>query len=142
MRDLANRLIAHETRESMPSGAKPPAAFPGCEKLRRPLAALLGNCGFRVLLSRALALATAEIPRLRAVRVKADGSLEGLAELHAQLDPGELHEGGVVLLAQLLGLLVTFIGEKLTLSLMSKVWTGMSLDDLNLGKGDNNEENQ
>ena len=50
------------------------------------------------------------------MHVKADGSLEGVEEHHAQLDPDELFEGRVVLLAQLLGLLVAFIGENLTLA--------------------------
>ena len=68
--------------------------------------------GFRELLSCALPRAQAEIPWLGAVHVKADGTLEGLEELNAKRNPDELFEGGVVLVAQLLGLLVAFIGEK------------------------------
>ena len=82
----------------------------------------MGEGGFRALLARALALAAAEVPWLRAVQVKADGTLAGWEELPAQLDPDEYLEGRVVLLAQLLGLLVAFIGEKLTLRLMREVW--------------------
>ena len=100
----------------------------------------MGNAGFRALLSRALALANAEVPWLRAVQVKADGSLEGLEELHAQLDPDEIFEGRVVLLAQLLGLLVAFIGENLTLRLVREVWPKLSLNDLDFGKGGKNEK--
>ena len=100
----------------------------------------MGNGGFRALLSRALALANAEVPWLRAVQVKADGSLEGLEELHAQLDPDEFFEGRVVLLAQLLGLLVAFIGENLTLRLVREVWPKVPLDDLDFGNGGKNEK--
>ena len=38
------------------------AVFLVCEKLRPHLAMLMGNAGFRALLSRALALAKAEVP--------------------------------------------------------------------------------
>ena len=111
MRSFAKRLMAYETSGNKSSETTNPAAFHVCEKLRPQLATLMGNGGFRALLSRALALATAEVPWLRAVHVKADGTLEGLEELHAQLDSAEFFEGRVVLLAQLLGLLVAFIGE-------------------------------
>ena len=67
------------------------------------------------------------------MHVKADGSLEGLDELGAQVDPDEIFEGCVVLLAQLLGLLVAFIGENLTLRLVREVWPKLSLNDLDLG---------
>ena len=132
MRDFAERLIAYET--------KPPAVFLVGEKLRPHLATLMGNVGFRALLSRALALANAEVPWLGAVHVNADGSFEGLDKLGAQVDPDEIFEGCVVLLAQLLGLLVAFIGEDLTLRLVREVWPKLSLNDLDLGTGDNNEK--
>jgi nicotinic acid phosphoribosyltransferase len=129
MRDFSERLIAHATRGNKSSKTETPAIFLVVEKLRPNLATLLGKLGFRALLSRALALTTSEIAWLRAVHVKADGSLEGLHELEAQLDPEEIAEGTVVLLAQLLGLLVLFIGESLTLRLVRDVWPKLSLDD-------------
>ena len=140
MRDFAERLIAYETRGNKASGTKTPAAFHVSEKLRPHLAALMGNTGFRSLLSRSLALANAEVPWLRAVHVKADASLEGLEALEAQVAPGEIFEGGVVLLAHLLGLLVVFIGENLTLQLAREIWPKLSLNDLDFGKGDKNEK--
>ena len=140
MRVFAGRLIAYETRGNKSSETETPAACLVGEKLRPHLAALMGNVGFRALLSRALALANAEVPWLRAVRVKADGSFEGLDELGAHVDLDEIFEGRVVLLAQLLGLLVAFIGEDLTLRLVREVWPKLSLNDLNFGKGDNDEK--
>ena len=136
MRDFAERLIAYETR----GDTKAPAAFLVSEKLRPHLASLMGKVGFRELLSRALALADSEVPWLRAVHVKADGSFEGLDELGAQVGRDEIFEGRVVLLAQLLGLLVTFIGEDLTLRLVREVWPKLSLNTLDFGKGDKNEK--
>jgi len=140
MRDFAERLIAYQTRENKSSETKTPAAFHVFEKLRPHLAAVMGYTGFRALLSRALALANAEVPWLRAVLVKSDGSLEGLDELEAQVDPEGIFEGRVVLLARLLGLLVAFVGENLTLWLVREVWPKLSLNDLDLGIGDKNEK--
>jgi hypothetical protein len=140
LRDFAERLIAYETRGSKSSETKAPAAFLVSERLRPHLARLMGKVGFRELLSRALVLANAEVPWLRAVRVKADGSFEGLDELGAQVGPDEIFEGRVVLLAQLLGLLVTFIGEELTLRLVREVWPKLSLNNFDFGKGDKNEK--
>ena len=140
MRDFAERLIAYETTGNKSSGAKTPAGFPVCEKLRPHLATLMGNTGFRALLSRALARARSEVPSLRAVQVKADGSLAGLDKLEVQADPVELARGSVVLVAQLLGLLVAFIGETLMLRIVCDVWPKMSLDDFGFGGGDKNEK--
>jgi len=132
MRHFAERLIVFETKDDKSSTTTTSAAFPVPEKLRPHLAALMGNGGFRALLSRALALAGAEVPWLRAAQVKEDGSLEGLEELRAHLKPVEFLEGRVVLLAQLLGLLLAFIGENLTLRLVREVWPKVPLNDLSL----------
>src|SRR5688572_19377724 len=88
MRDFARRLIAYETRGKKSAANRTPAAFP-VEKLRPHLATLVGNAGYRALLSRALALAGTEVPWLRSVRVNAAGSLEGLEEPYARLGPDE-----------------------------------------------------
>ena len=133
MRDFAKRLIAYEARGNKSfETKKTPAAFHVCEKLRVHLSTFMGNAGFRALLARSLALASAEVAWLRAMHVKADGSLEGLDELEAQVDPNEIAEGCVVLLAQLLGLLVAFIGEDLTLRLVREVWPQLSLNNLDI----------
>jgi hypothetical protein len=127
------RLIVHEARGNKPSVAKAAADFSTCEKMRPHLATLVGNGGYHALLSRALALAQTEVPWLRAVRVKAEGTLEGVEQHHAQLGPDKFFEGKVVLFAQLLGLLVAFIGENLTLRLLCEVWPNVKLDGLEFG---------
>jgi hypothetical protein len=138
MRDIAERLIAYETEGNRLSRTRTPAGFPVCEKLRPHLGTLMGSIGFNALLSRALARAEAEVPSLRTVQVKADGSLAGIDKLEAQADPEELAKGSVVLVAQLLGLLVAFIGENLTLRIVCDVWPNLALNDLNwLGRAEN-----
>jgi hypothetical protein len=129
-RDFAERLIAFETRENLSFETKQLAGFLVVEKLRLQLTTVMGSVGIRALLSRALALATAEAPWLGAVHVRADGSLEWLDKPGTELGPKKLAEGGAVLLVQLLGLLVAFIGERLTLQLIRESWPNFPLSDL------------
>ncbi len=128
LREFTRRLLAYEVASGKPANAKDSAAFRVCEELRQPLGKLLGIGGFRALLARALAVAGAEVPWLRALQIKADGCWEGLNELEGKLDPRAIAEGEVVLVSQLLALLVTFIGSALTLPLLHDIWPKM--DDL------------
>ena len=130
LKDVARRLLAYEAASNKSDAAKNAATFCVCEKMRTPLGKLLGVGGFRSLLSRALALAAAEVPWLRALHINPDGSLKGLDELLAKQDLPVISEGEVVLIAELLGLLVTFIGPALTQQLLGDIWP--KLDDLNL----------
>jgi hypothetical protein len=100
----------------------------------------MGNAGFRALLSRALAVADAEVAWLRAVQVKPDGSLQGLDELETQVSREQMATGCVILIAQLLGLLGAFIGENLTFQIVSEVWPNLSLEDFDLDEGVSNEK--
>ena len=137
MMAFSERLIAHELKRN---GSLPPGAFAVIERLRPTLATLLGNIGFGALLSRALVLARVEVDWPHALRVKSDGSFDGLDELEAQMDRVKIAEGRVVLLAQLLGLLVAFIGEPLTLRLLSDAWPKLALNDMDFTTGDANDQ--
>jgi hypothetical protein len=132
MQDVAARLIALEAKGLKPSNASQPAVFHVCEKLRPHLATLMGSGGFRAVLGRALAVTSAEVPWLVAVQVNADGALEGWEKVA----PKELTQSGVLLVAQLLGLLIAFIGDNLTLHLVREVWPKVSLEDLKFTQGD------
>jgi hypothetical protein len=122
MRSIAKGLIELETPSRKSSAGKTPAGFHVAEKLRPHLANLMGTGGFQALLARALVLASVEVSWLSAVRVKTDANFEGLEEAHARLDPAEFLEGGIVLTAQLLGLLTAFIGPTLTSRLVGEIW--------------------
>lgn len=98
------------------------------ERLRRILSTLLGAGGFRALLSRAVTLAKAEVPALNGLHVAADSSLVGLAEDDDSAD------AAVVIVAHILGLLVTFIGEALMLRLVNDAWPKARLGDLDFDK--------
>ncbi len=140
MLNFAKRLVTYETLANKSSQTKTPMAFHVGDRLRPQLAALVGNGGYRALLLRALALTKAEVPWLRAVQVNMDGSLEGSEELHVQLAPDKFFDCSVVLLAQLLGILVAFIGETLTLHLVREVWPKVPVNDLGFGKGGTSEK--
>jgi hypothetical protein len=140
MCEFAERLVALESGATPFKAAQAPASFMVCEKLRPQLSTLMGNAGFRALLSRALSLANAEVPSLGGIRVKPDGSLEGVGEIAAKIGPEEIAQSGVVLVAQLLGLLVAFIGENLTMHLVREVWPKLPLDDLHFGNRGKNEK--
>lgn len=122
MRELAERLVAFEAADISPPAVHAAVTCRVCEKLRRPLSDLAGTAGFVSLLSRSLTLAKREASVLSAVQVNPDGSLEGLH--------GEAAAASSVLIAHLLGLLTTFIGEALTLRLLYSVWPNLPASNL------------
>ena len=132
MRRFAERLIAHEARGNRSSGAKALAVFPVCEKLRPHLATLMGTSGVRSLLSRALAVTRDEVDCVNAVAIDTEGCLHVVNATDVQAGPEQFAKAGVVLLAQLLGMLVAFIGAKLTLQLVREVWPKLHIEDLDL----------
>lgn len=134
LRNLARRLLALEASSGRAREATGSSAFYVCEKLRQSFSILAGVAGFRSLLSRTLTLASDEVRWLKAVHINADGSLEGLDD--AQLSDTEIAEGEAVLVAQLVGLLVTFIGATLTLQLLQQAWPDASLGGLSSETGE------
>ena len=117
-RDLARSLVASEANASTPSQQAQPATVRVYERLRRQLGAPVGVDGFQALASRALALAKAESPRLSPVQITANGVLRGLGEVESPTGADEDGEAGVILIAQLLGLFLSFLGEATTLHLI------------------------
>jgi hypothetical protein len=117
-RDLARRLIASEANGTTASLETKPATARVYERLRRQLGASVGADGFQALASRALALAKSESPRLSSVQLTASGGLRGLGEIESQTDVEEDGEAGVILIAQLLGLFLSLLGEATTLRLI------------------------
>lgn len=126
-RDLAQRLLAYETDSGNASGVDVPAVLQVSEKLRRPLSTLAGVAGFRALLARALTLAKTQTPSLKSARVMPDGSLDGLTGLRRE----EASQAGILLIAQLLELLTTFIGETLMLRTVQDGWPDLAFNDSN-----------
>jgi len=120
MRDMARSLVAFEADASATALQTKPSTARVYERLRRQLSAPVGVDGFQLLASRALILAKSRSPRLRAVQVTASGEMRGLIEVESQTGTSaeEDDEAGVILIAQLLGLFLTFLGEATTLRLI------------------------
>ncbi len=128
LRRFAERLIAFDARGKESSGAKGLAVLPVCETLRPHLATLMGTAGVRSLLSRALAVTRDEEDCLNAVAIDTDSCLQVVNATDVQAGPEQFAGAGVVLLAQLLGMLVAFIGAKLTLQLVREAWPTLKID--------------
>jgi hypothetical protein len=144
MRDLAHRLLAYEAVAGKSSELDEAATLRVYEKLRQSLGEFVGAAGFQSLAFRALTQAKSEAPGLWAVQVAMDGSLEGLGEFEAQTGEFEpqlgsgkdrTSEGGAVLISRLIGLLLIFLGEALTLSLLRNAWPREIFDDRNSAHG-------
>jgi hypothetical protein len=137
MRDLAQRLLTYEANAASTSESVEPTTLRVYEKLRQSLGELAGAAGFQSLASRALTLARSEVPSLSAVQVAADGNLQGMSAigLPTDIEMDRVHEGGVVLISRLLGLLCIFLGEALTMNLVRDMWPDAALDDCNSENG-------
>jgi hypothetical protein len=133
IREFAGRLVALEAARAEPPMASGSEAVRVCERLRLPLSKLAGVAGFHSLMSRAVAMAKNEVPSLLSVSVGADGSLEGLDRPIHDQDAIPGGQAGVVVVAQLIGLLVTFIGEPLTLRLMRDAWPNATVTGMDAG---------
>jgi hypothetical protein len=68
---------------------------------------------------------------LQRVKVDVDGSLKGLEPVVADASNGG-GDAALAVIAHLLGLLVTFVGEPLTLRLVRNAWPDASLDGYDL----------
>jgi hypothetical protein len=127
IRELARRLLAAETAGESASQSHMHEAARVCEKLRVSLTRFAGADGFASLMRRALTLARAEVPSVQNIKVKPDGSLEGIEQLDP--DAGCRGAAAVAIATHLLGLLVTFVGESITVRLVCEAWPGTSLDE-------------
>ena len=117
-RELARSLVAYEAQAGISVLHTEPATVRVYEKLRRQLGAAVGPDGFQTLAARALALARSQSSRLSAVQVAENGCLQGLSRVESQTDGDGSGEAGIILISQLLGLFLTFLGEATTLRLI------------------------
>jgi len=129
IQELARQLLAFEATQSGASDAPVGATLRVIEELRLRLIRLAGVDGFRSLLSRSLTLARAEASCLNQAHVSANGILEGFDGIEDNQAAGQ---AGRVLVAHLLALLMTFIGESLTLRLVRESWPEASMSEVDL----------
>jgi hypothetical protein len=125
---LARRVLRHEAGGRAEPAALAEAAERADARLRERLASLIGQTGYTTLVARAVRLAQAEVPALERVSVDAlatgaEGALHGVREFaRASGDTGAAEAGLSAILAHVIGLLITFIGEDLALRLIRDAW--------------------
>lgn len=127
---LAQRLLEHEAGTQPDAEGIAAGAEDVCGKLSGHLEPLVGPMGFHVLLGRALHLASAEFPVLEGVRSgeASDGWLLGLGERVLGRDPREVRAAVTAVLARFLEVMAHFIGEDLTVRIVSRTWPDVRLE--------------
>ena len=119
-RDLAKRLLAASQTGSDPHVSDVAAVI---QRLRISLSKFAGDAGFVSLLRRAVTMASADVPSLQNVTIGMNGRLDGVEDIDADSGTGALGQAAAVAItAHLLGLLVAFIGEPLTVRLLRESW--------------------
>lgn len=126
IQNLARRLLAEEAARRAASDA--PAADLVNEKLRISLTRLAGADSFTALMRRAQGLSRTEATMPATAKDAATGGMER-REQSASDATGFGTEQGVAVAAHLLWLLVTFIGETLTLRLVRETWPEVTFDE-------------
>lgn len=120
-RNLARWILQHE--RELGAKPEPEARIALAERALRRLApgvtTLVTSTGYRTLLARALRLAQAEFPILGALRIPTSGEyLKGRPVPRS----GATDDSLVALIATLIALLATFIGDDLTDNIIRDVW--------------------
>jgi len=116
--DWARKLIASEADADSTTAQTELATLRVYERLRLKFRAPVGADAFQALASRALSVAKSQFPSLSAVSVTANGGLQGLGEVETPLSTVEDGEVGIILIAQMLRLLITLLGEAATVRLI------------------------
>ncbi len=118
VRDWASRLIASEVEGGPSSAQTESATLRVYERLRKQLSEPVGVEAFQALASRALSLTKSQFPRLGALSLTTDGSLGGLPSVESPWNTGDGAEAGTVLIAQMLRLFLSLLGETATVRLI------------------------
>ncbi len=119
---LARAIVTQEKEAHAEAWLAVEAAL---RKLHDAMVSLVGAAGFAALLRRAIHLAKREHDWLGNLVIASPFSVEQLHEQAAIVGEGRTLDGGAALIATLLGLLCTFIGEPLTLRQVNQVWTNI-----------------
>jgi len=124
LRQLAVRVLTHHAGPNPDAASLAAAARRSFDELARVLAPLIGHVGIDALAARAMHLARGEYPWLAKTR-DSDQAERPLVQVALSLEhhgPAIAIEAAAAVLATFTGLLVTMIGEPLTVRLMREAW--------------------
>ena len=121
--DLAAWALASEIRDGQEEKDVDVAAQRACLKLGQRLSELVTVEGYRALLVRAVQLAAVDFPFLKGAsrRSQSDACLGDIAPSDG-VSNGALRDALTAVLAGVISLSITFIGESLTLRAVRDVW--------------------
>jgi hypothetical protein len=121
---LALRALAHHAGPNASTDTLAAAAFRAYDDFARAAAQLIGQAGVDALTARAVHLAQQEYPWLihRREPEQAEGAFAQVVACLKRQEPAVACEAGGAVIAILAGLLVTFIGESLTMQFLRKAW--------------------
>jgi hypothetical protein len=126
---LAQWLVTAEMGAAEGGMAGSAAAGRVFEKLSQRLAQLITPVGSEALLTRAVHLSRTEFPFLARAQAAPNtvSLIDRLRDIAASVEPSQAHEGFVIVLGTLVGLLESFIGKDLTFRLLRDVWPELPL---------------
>jgi hypothetical protein len=133
LHEIARRAMkAHAPGAAASAAAAADALQLSCGDLYRILETAMGPGGLNALLGRAIQLTARDYPWLSEVKPGAtsDCALQGLADSAEGLEANEASEGYAALLATVMWLLMSFIGEDLTLRFVRHAWPKLSFSKL------------
>ncbi|HEX8410431.1 MAG TPA: hypothetical protein VF883_16315 [Thermoanaerobaculia bacterium] len=132
LREIARRVMKTRPLAAPTAAAAAEAMELSCGDLYRILETVMGRDGLQALIGRAIQITAREYPWLATVQsgTSADCPVSGLAEAAGRLGVAEASEGYAALLASIIWLLMTFIGEDLTLRFVRHAWPNVSLSKL------------
>ncbi|MDQ3549421.1 MAG: hypothetical protein M3439_11460 [Chloroflexota bacterium] len=140
MKDVAQRLLAHETDGRSDIDALAVAIERIHLLLRDRLGGLIGQAGFAALFSRALHLARRENPILIGISLdtQSRSGLQGTREFAMANagDPGTAALALAKILEHVIWLLITFIGEELSMRLIADIWPELAHLEMASAGGD------
>jgi hypothetical protein len=130
LQNLALRLFEHEASKSGNSDEPVKAIESCCQRLHDRLDRLIGAGGFRALLNRALYLAKKKHTWLEGVGIQdyPGCQFKDLREAAKGKKPATVNEACTLMLANVIWLLVTFIGEDITIGLIQEAWPDVRAD--------------
>jgi hypothetical protein len=122
--DLVRRLLEHEAGGARDADSLASAVERTCHMLSRELESLVGRGGVCALFGRAVGLSRREFPYLATIRPEPDVPLafDALRESLRGRGAAEVEAAGTSLLANLLEVLVSLLGEDLGLRPVMSVW--------------------
>jgi hypothetical protein len=128
-RALARWLVTTEMEATEEPLAAPEAAERVFGKLSKRLARLITDVGADALVARAVHLSLAAFPLLGGAQIRRsdDSLIISLRETADRTESSQVAEGFEAVLATLVALLVSFIGEDLTARILREVWPELAM---------------